>query len=178
MAPPTSGPPIMARAITPAIMPWYLPRSRGGIRSPMIAMTPTIRPPAPRPCIARKPISWLMSWAIPLSAEPIRKITMEARKTPLRPYRSPSLPQIGVEAAVASVYAVTTHDRCSRPPSSPTIVGMAVPTIMLSSIASSIAIMSASSTIRTLRGCGSGLPGVNVPADGFPGAAASSAFPV
>ena len=66
MVPPTSGPPIMASAITPAIMPWYLPRSRGGIRSPMIAMTPTIRPPAPSPCTARKPISCPMSWAMPL----------------------------------------------------------------------------------------------------------------
>ena len=89
--------------MTPAIMPWYLPRSRGGIRSPMIAMTPTIRPPAPRPWTARKPISCPMSWAMPDSAEPIRKITMDVRKTPLRPYMSPSLPQIGVEAAVARV---------------------------------------------------------------------------
>ncbi len=103
MVPPTSGPPIMANAMTPAIMPWYLPRSRGGTRSPMIAMTPTIRPPAPRPWIARNPISWPMSWAIPLSTEPIRKTTMDVRKTPLRPYMSPSLPQMGVEAAVARV---------------------------------------------------------------------------
>lgn len=93
-----------------------------------------------------------MSWAIPLSTDPIRKITIEARKTPLRPYMSPSLPQIGVEAAVARVYAVTTQDRCSSPPSSPTMVGIAVPTIMLSSMASSIAIISASRTTRTLRG--------------------------
>ncbi len=103
MVPPTSGPPIMASAITPAIMPWYLPRSRGGIRSPMIAMTPTIRPPAPRPWTARKPMSCPMSCAMPLSAEPIRKITIELMNAPLRPYMSPTLPQIGVEAAVASV---------------------------------------------------------------------------
>ncbi len=48
-------------------------------------------------------MSWPMSWAIPLSADPIRKSTIDVRKTPLRPYMSPSLPQIGVEAAVASV---------------------------------------------------------------------------
>ena len=48
-------------------------------------------------------MSWPMSWAMPLSAEPIRKITIEVRKVDLRPYRSPSLPQIGVEAAVARV---------------------------------------------------------------------------
>ena len=46
-----------------------------------------------------------MFWAMPLSAEPIRKSTIEVMKTPLRPYMSPSLPQIGVEAAVARVYA-------------------------------------------------------------------------
>ncbi len=93
----------MASAMTPAIMPWYLPRSRGGMRSPMIAMTPTIRPPAPRPCTARKPISSPMFCAMPLSAEPIRKITMDVMNVPLRPYMSPSLPQTGVAAAVARV---------------------------------------------------------------------------
>lgn len=51
----------------------------------MIAMTPTIRPPAPSPCTARNAISWLMSWAIPLSADPIRKITIEVMKMRLRP---------------------------------------------------------------------------------------------
>jgi hypothetical protein len=103
MEPPTSGPPIIAIAITPAIRPWYLPRSRGGISSPMIAMTPTIRPPAPRPCSARKLISWSIDWDMPESADPTRKITIEVRKMPLRPYMSPSLPQMGVEAAVARV---------------------------------------------------------------------------
>lgn len=44
-----------------------------------------------------------MSWAMPLSAEPIKKSTIELMKTPLRPYMSPSLPQSGVAAAVASV---------------------------------------------------------------------------
>src|SRR5882757_1685083 len=97
-----------------------------------------------------------MSCAIPLSADPIRKITIEVMKAPLRPYMSPTLPQMGVEAAVARVYAVTTHDRRSSPPSSPTIVGIAVPTIMLSSMASIIATISANRTTRTLRGCFSG----------------------
>lgn len=44
-----------------------------------------------------------MSWDMPLRTEPIRKITMDVRKMPLRPYMSPSLPQMGVEAAVARV---------------------------------------------------------------------------
>lgn len=103
--------------------------------------------------MARKPISCPMFCAMPLSAEPARKITIDVMKAPLRPYMSPSLPHSGVELAVASVYAVTTQERCSRPPSSPTIVGIAVPTIMLSSIASIIVIIRASRTTRTLLGC-------------------------
>ncbi len=103
MKPPTSGPPIIASAMTPAIMPWYLPRSRGGIRSPMIAMTPTIRPPAPSPWTARKAMSSFIDCDRPDNAEPTRKSTIEVMKMPLRPYMSPSLPQIGVEVAVARV---------------------------------------------------------------------------
>ncbi len=85
MKPPTSGPPMVASAITAANMPWYLPRSRGGTSAPMIDITPTIRPPAPRPWRARKPMSSVMSWERPESAEPARKITIEVRKMPLRP---------------------------------------------------------------------------------------------
>ena len=36
-----------------AEMPWYLPRSRGGMTSPMIAKASAIRPPPPRPWTAR-----------------------------------------------------------------------------------------------------------------------------
>ena len=48
---------------------------------------------------------------MPHSAEPTRKMTIEVRKMPLRPYRSPSLPQMGVETVVPSTYAVTTQER-------------------------------------------------------------------
>lgn len=48
-------------------------------------------------------MSWPMSWAMPLSTEPTRKMTIEVRNEPLRPYMSPILPQMGVEAAVARV---------------------------------------------------------------------------
>ncbi len=69
----------------------------------MIAIAPTIRPPAPRPCMARNAISWSMFCDSPASAEPIRKITIDDHEhRPRRPYRSPSLPQIGVDAAAAS----------------------------------------------------------------------------
>ena len=70
----------------------YLPRSRGGTMSAMIACAPTIRPPAPTPCSARKPISWPIDWLSPASMEPIRKITIAAWKSGLRPIMSPSFP--------------------------------------------------------------------------------------
>ena len=44
--------------------------------SPTTAIVVTSRPPAPSPWSARKPISSVMFWAIPQSAEPTRKITI------------------------------------------------------------------------------------------------------
>src|SRR6516225_1542256 len=78
-----------------------------------------------------------MVLASPESAEPIRKMTIEASKNVLRPYRSPSLPHSGVDTVDASRYAVTTQDRCDSPCRSPAIVGSAVATIVWSSAASS-----------------------------------------
>src|SRR3954449_8759119 len=49
---------------------------------------------------------------------------------------------------MARRYAVTTHERCSRPPRSPTIVGSAVDTIVWSSDASSMTSMSPPMTSR------------------------------
>ncbi|CAG7615205.1 hypothetical protein SBRY_110040 [Actinacidiphila bryophytorum] len=66
---------------------------------------------------------------------------------------------------------MTTHERWSSPPSSPTMVGMAVPTIMLSSIARSMAISRPTMTTRTLR-C-RGPPSVLAP--GAPGDTGSTA---
>ena len=77
----------------------------------MIAITFTIRPPAPSPCNARNAISSAMPSCVPPnsddpaaphSAEPTRKITIEVRKMALRPYRSPIFPQIGVDTVVPS----------------------------------------------------------------------------
>jgi hypothetical protein len=53
----------------------------------------------------------------------------------------------------ASRYAVTTHERCCRPPRSPTIVGSAVATIVWSSEASRTTRISAPKITRT-RGAG------------------------
>lgn len=89
--------------MTAEIMPWKRPCSRTGTMVLMIASAPTMRPPPPSPCRARKQISCHMLCAIPDSAEPTRKIVIADRKTPLRPYMSPILPQTGVETAVVSV---------------------------------------------------------------------------
>src|ERR1051326_2836489 len=69
---------------------------------------------------------------------------------PLRPYRSPSLPYNGVTTVWASRYAVTTQESRARPPSSPTIVGNAVDTIVESSAASS---MPSTRPLKTTRTC-------------------------
>ena len=114
-------------------------------------MTLTIRPPAPMPWIARKAMSSVIPGAAPQSAEPARKMTMDTMKIVLRLNRSPSLPQIGVPTVVPRMYAVVTQARCSSPPSSPTMVGRAGATIMLSSIARSIATIRPDITTRISR---------------------------
>jgi len=70
----------------------YLPRCRGGTISPIVAIAPTIRPPAPRPWIARNVISCTIDWDSPDSADPARKMMIAAMKNFFRPYMSPSLP--------------------------------------------------------------------------------------
>src|SRR3954452_20628208 len=136
--PPISGPATEATPNTAPKMPVNFPRSRGETTSPTAACALTINPPPPSPWMARKAISSVMPCASPHSAEPTRKITSAACSTTLRPKRSPSFPYSGVTTVTASRYAVTTHEMCSRPPRSPTIVGSAVETIVWSSDASSI----------------------------------------
>src|SRR5690606_23432806 len=60
-------------------------------------------------------------------------------------------PYSGVTTVCASRYAVTTHPSRSSPPSSPTIVGSAVATMVESSAASSIASSRPLKTTRTCR---------------------------
>lgn len=66
----------------------------------------------------------------PDSAEPSKNKTMANTKTRLRPNRSESLPYSGTVIVEARRYAVTTHDRCSKPWRSATIAGSAVATIV------------------------------------------------
>ncbi|KAI3473680.1 hypothetical protein Pfo_031581 [Paulownia fortunei] len=59
--PPSSGPPIADRPKIAPSGPRYLPRSEAGTMSAMIACDRIIRPPPPRPCIARKTTSCVKS---------------------------------------------------------------------------------------------------------------------
>ena len=60
--------------------------------SPSVAIAPTISPPAPSPCMARKVISSAIDCDRPDSADPARKIRIATMKNFFRPYMSPSLP--------------------------------------------------------------------------------------
>ena len=76
---------------------------------------------------------------------------MASWKRRLRPYRSPAFPQIGVEAVLASRYAVMTHDSRLLWWKSPTMVGSAVDTIVWSSAARNIPIISPDMITRICR---------------------------
>ena len=54
--PPSSGPATEETPNTAPNSPWYLPRSRGGMMSPITASASDIRPPPPRPWTARPAI--------------------------------------------------------------------------------------------------------------------------
>src|SRR3954451_12790028 len=123
----------------------------------MIAWESAIRPPTPSPCTVRKPISSPMFWLKPLASDPARKIPIAAWNMILRPYRSDSLPQIGVDAVEASSVDETTQDSCSWPPSSPTMVGNAVATMVWDSAARSIPSISPVSTVRICRCVSTGI---------------------
>ena len=98
-------------------------------------MDVTMSPPAPIPCSARIPTSHVMFSARPHRNEPITKMPVLTWKTSFRPNRSPNFPASAAAIVSVSRYAVTTQDRCPAPPSSPTIVGSAVETIVWSSAA-------------------------------------------
>src|ERR1700722_217687 len=117
----------------------------------MIAKASESRPPPPIPCRPRKAISSKMFLESPQSALAIRNSTMASWNSRLRPYRSPALPQIGVEAVLASRYAVMTHDSRLLWWKSPTIVGRAVDTMVWSSEARNIPIISPDMITRICR---------------------------
>lgn len=65
-------------------------------------MVTLISPPPPAPWKARAAISSLIDWAIPHSADPVRKVASAPRKTFLEPSESQSLPYSGSAAVAAS----------------------------------------------------------------------------
>lgn len=93
----------------------------------------------PIPWNSRATISQVMSVAKPAATDEQMKITSAVWNSSLRPHTSESLPHTGVDAVMVSRVALATHDSRSWPPSSPTIVGRAVPTIDVVSIDVSIA---------------------------------------
>ena len=61
-----------------------------------------MKPPEPRPWIARNTISWNMLCAKPHSTEPTRKVIKAVKIIGRRPYWSASLPYSGMVAVEAS----------------------------------------------------------------------------
>ena len=90
--PPSSGPATEETAKTPPMMPMFLPRSRAGTTSAMIAWERIMSPPPPSPWMTRPTISQFMSPARAPTTEPATKSRIAAIRRPLRPIRSPSLP--------------------------------------------------------------------------------------
>ena len=116
-------------------MPWYLPRSAGGKRSPTDANESAITLPPPIPWIARKKMSWFIVWLAPASTDPTRNTMMPPMKNAFRPYKSESLPTMGTAVVDATRYEVVTHVNLSNPPRSAMMRGMAVLTTVWSSAA-------------------------------------------
>ena len=71
--------------------------------------TRAVRPPTPRPWIARAPISTPMLGAKPATSEPATKITSADCTSSFLLNWSASLPQTGVDAVMVSRVATTTQ---------------------------------------------------------------------
>ena len=77
--PPTSGPAIEDRPKMPPIRPWYFPRWRGGMMSPMIVWDSGMRVPMPRPWMARARTRTQKFGARPAMTLPTMKTMMPPR---------------------------------------------------------------------------------------------------
>ncbi len=85
MNPPAAGPTIDARPNEAPIMPWYLPRSRGEMMSPMIACDRGMMKPIPAPWTKRANTRNQKLGAMPDSAEPIANTRMPVMYSGFRP---------------------------------------------------------------------------------------------
>src|SRR6476660_2008481 len=102
----------------------------------MIDWVSAVRPHIPRPCTTRHPMRKGTEWARPAATEPATKTSSESWTSSFLLNRSDNLPQIGVLTVVASRLAVMTQVYWRWVPwRSPMIVGRAVETIVLLSMA-------------------------------------------
>jgi hypothetical protein len=90
--PPTSGPATAARPKMAPSGPRYLPRSRAGTTSAMIACDRIISPPPPRPCTPRQITNQVKS--VDSAAPTLAAVNsaIASRNRVRRPHRSPNLP--------------------------------------------------------------------------------------
>ena len=90
--PPNSGPTTVLMPNAAPMMPMNLPRCLGGKMSATIDCERSIRPPPPRPWIARPAMKTPMVGAAAVTMEPKANTIMANRNRCLRPNRSPSFP--------------------------------------------------------------------------------------
>jgi len=76
IAPPMSGPSTLLIVKTLVMKPTYLPRSRGGTTSPMMANESENNPPPPIPWTPRAITNCHIDCASPQNAEPMMNVTM------------------------------------------------------------------------------------------------------
>ena len=100
--PPSTGPSATAPPTAPAQAPIARPRSRGGKTTVMIASVTGMTAAPPIPMIARKAMSCAGLRAIAEIAEPTAKMASPISRIRLRPYLSPSTPQVNRSAAKTS----------------------------------------------------------------------------
>ena len=100
---------MVATAMMPPTIPMYLPRSRGLMMRATATKTSDMRPPTPRPCTTRSAMSISVFCEKPAATVPTVNRARASCRSSLRSRRSLSLPQIGVETAVARRLAVMTQ---------------------------------------------------------------------
>src|SRR5215472_8649598 len=133
-APPTSGPPAIARPPRPPHMPTIAPRRSGGKAAARIVKLVGARSAAPTPCRTRAPIRNSAVGATAQAAEADVNRTRPATKTRRRPRRSPNAAAVMMPAADATLYALIAHCSVDRPaPNWRCMAGRAVMTTSRSS---------------------------------------------
>jgi hypothetical protein len=137
--------------------------------SAMMIWLSAARPPAPMPCTARNAMSVPVSCEKPAAAVARTKMTIASWMSSLRLNRSASLPQTGVEIAVVSSVAVTTHVKAVwSPPRSWMMTGSEVETTVDASIDTNMPRRRPESAGSTPRRDFTGAAAVMEEAKGFP----------